>query len=121
MGGSNAGKRNSLDKRLQKRYSRTVELIFFCNTRLRLILLAGDEAGDSFIKSSLSASVWKVACSPGYVVQSAEDVLIVLEAMKTEVNVEAGEENVGRRVRSLGKDIRPGGLVQAGDTLLVLE
>ena len=80
-----------------------------------------DEASGTSVKSSLSASVWKVTCEPGYVVKSAEDVLVVLEAMKTEVNIEAGEENVGRTVRSLGKDVRPGGLVHAGDTLVILE
>ena len=80
-----------------------------------------DEAAeDSSIKSSLSASVWKVNCAEGHVIQSADDVLIVLEAMKTEVNVEAGEENVGRTVRTLGKNVRAGGLVQAGDVLVVL-
>lgn len=80
-----------------------------------------DTAGSASIRSSLSASVWKVNCSPGYIIQSAEDVLLVLEAMKTEVNIEAGEENVGRTVRSLGQRARPGELVQAGDVLVVLE
>lgn len=41
--------------------------------------------------------------------------------MKTEVNVEAGGENVGRKIRGFGKDVRAGGLVQAGDILVVLE
>lgn len=41
--------------------------------------------------------------------------------MKTEVNIEAGEENVGRTVRNLGKDIQPGSIVQAGDTLVIFD
>lgn len=90
-------------------------------TPLRLTCPAGGSVGDSTVKSSLSASVWKVNCAPGYIVQSAEDILVVLEAMKTEVNIEAGEENVGRTVRSLGKDVQPGALVQAGDVLVTLD
>ncbi|GJE99971.1 urea carboxylase [Phanerochaete sordida] len=84
--------------------------------------VSGDDgAGSSSVKSSLTASVWKVTCEPGYVVRAAEDVLLVLEAMKTEVNVEAGEENVGKVVRNFGTHVRPGALVQAGDILVTLK
>ena len=65
--------------------------------------------------------MWKIKCAIGDVVQSAEDVLIILEAMKTEVNVEAGEENVGRRVRGFGRDVREGTSVRAGDVLVFFE
>ena len=58
---------------------------------------------------------------PGDVVKTADDVLVVLEAMKTEVNVAAGAENVGRTVRGFGKNVHPGAQVQAGDVLVVLE
>ncbi|KIP07154.1 hypothetical protein PHLGIDRAFT_71534, partial [Phlebiopsis gigantea 11061_1 CR5-6] len=78
-------------------------------------------ASEHAVKSSLAATVWKVRCAPGDVVASADDVLVVLEAMKTEVNVPAGAENVGRTVRGFGRDVRPGGLVQAGDVLVVLD
>ncbi|KAI0765576.1 carbamoyl-phosphate synthase L chain, ATP binding domain-containing protein [Irpex lacteus] len=52
----------------------------------------------SHITSSINASVWKITQQPGYVIKSPEDVLLVLEAMKTEINVEAGEENEGAMV-----------------------
>lgn len=52
---------------------------------------------------------------------SAEEVLVVLEAMKTEIGVEAGEENVGRTVKAFGSGVRPGALVKAGDVLVVFE
>ncbi|PSR81273.1 hypothetical protein PHLCEN_2v6433 [Hermanssonia centrifuga] len=73
------------------------------------------------VKSSMSAVVWKIKCSPGDIINSSEDVLMILEAMKTEINVEAGEENVGRRVQEFGRDVKPGAVVHAGDTLVVLE
>ena len=73
------------------------------------------------VKSSLTATVWKITCEVGDIVQSAEDVLVIMEAMKTEVSVEAGEDNVGRKVCGFGKDVRPGGLVQAGEVLISLD
>lgn len=79
------------------------------------------DAGDHVLKSSISASVWRVTCGPGDVVQSPDDVLVILEAMKTEVNVVAGEDNVGRKVRSLAGGIKQGSLVHAGDVLVIFE
>ncbi|KAI1787216.1 allophanate hydrolase subunit 2-domain-containing protein, partial [Ganoderma leucocontextum] len=72
------------------------------------------------VTSSLSARIWKIRCAVGDVVKS-EDVLIILEAMKTEVNVTADEENVGRRVVGFGQDIREGSIVQAGTSLVYFE
>ena len=79
------------------------------------------DVGDHVVKSSISASVWKVTCGPGDVVQSPDDVLVILEAMKTEVNVVAGEDNVGRKVRSLAGGLKQGSLVHAGDVLVIFE
>ena len=58
---------------------------------------------------------------PGDKIQTAEDVVIVLEAMKTEINIEAGEENVGLVVKGVGPGIAEGKVVQPGDVLLVFE
>lgn len=69
----------------------------------------------------MPASVWKIKCQPGEVIQSADDVLVILEAMKTEINVPAGEENIGKVVRGLGRGIMEGASVQAGDVLVWLE
>ncbi|TFY59196.1 hypothetical protein EVJ58_g5928 [Rhodofomes roseus] len=79
-----------------------------------------DETAESVV-SSLTASVWKIKCKPGDVIKSSEDVLIILEAMKTEVNVEAGEENVGRAVVGFGKGIKEGAAVGSGDVLVMLK
>ena len=57
----------------------------------------------------------------GDVVKSGEDVLVILEAMKTEVNVTAGEGNVGRRVAGFGQGLREGSTVQAGTPLVYFE
>ncbi|TFK80957.1 urea carboxylase [Polyporus arcularius HHB13444] len=81
------------------------------------LVAAADEGGDC-LTSSLTAHVWKIKCSVGDRVTSAEQVLFILEAMKTEVNIEAGEENVGRTVKGFGRDVKEGGAIQAGDVLI---
>ncbi|KAI0739997.1 urea carboxylase [Daedaleopsis nitida] len=73
------------------------------------------------VTASLTATVWKIKCAIGDVVRSAEDVLVILEAMKTEVNVEAGDECVGRKVSGFGRNVREGAVVQAGDALVFFE
>ncbi|KAF9233046.1 allophanate hydrolase subunit 2-domain-containing protein [Melanogaster broomeanus] len=77
-------------------------------------------SGGVCIPSSMSASVWKVKCQVGKIIESADEIMVILEAMKTEINVPAGEENVGRVVKGLGKGIREGASVQAGDALVWL-
>lgn len=78
-----------------------------------------DETWDcACIPSSTSASVWKIKCEVGQTIESADEVMFVLEAMKTEINIPAGEENVGKVVKGLGKGIREGATVQAGDPLV---
>ncbi|KAI0368220.1 urea carboxylase [Pilatotrama ljubarskyi] len=80
----------------------------------------GDESGEC-VASSLSAHVWKIKCAIGDVIKGPEDVLIILEAMKTEVNVEAGEEFVGRKIKGFGRGVKEGGSVSAGDPLVYFE
>ena len=65
--------------------------------------------------------MWKINCELGDVIQTGEDILIILEAMKTEVNVEAGEENVGRTVVGFGKGVKEGVPVGSGDVLVLLK
>lgn len=77
--------------------------------------------GSTSVTSSISASIWKIKCQPEDVIQSADDILVILEAMKTEINILAGEENVGKVVKSLGKGIREGASVQVGDILAWFE
>ena len=59
------------------------------------------------VTSPLNATIYKILCSPGQVIKSPEETLLVLEAMKTEVDVVAGAENVGRKIIGLkvGKGI----------------
>lgn len=73
------------------------------------------------VRSSMTAHVWKVTCNPGVIIRSGEEVLVVLEAMKTEVNVEAGDENIGKKVKRLAEGVKQGALVQAGHPLVILE
>jgi urea carboxylase len=73
------------------------------------------------VTSPLTATIYKVLCSPGDVVRTADMPLLVLEAMKTEVSVVAGANHVGRRVAQLRVGRGVGEHVGAGDVLVVLE
>lgn len=57
---------------------------------------------------------------PGDTIKTAKDVVIILEAMKTEIPIYAGEHSIGRTYKQLGKGITEGTVVRPGDTLLVL-
>jgi len=79
-----------------------------------------ESSPSSVVSSTLAAAVWKLTQGPGYVIKSAEDVLVVLEAMKTEINIEAGEENVGRTVQSYAQGVKVGAVVKPGQALVIL-
>lgn len=72
------------------------------------------------IRAPLFALVWKIHIQPGDVIKTAKDVVIILEAMKTEIPIYAGEDSVGRTYKQLGRGIAEGAAVRPGDTLLVL-
>lgn len=75
----------------------------------------------NFVCASLSGSVWKVTAAIGETISSAEQVVVMLEAMKTEIKISAGEENVGLKVVGLAQGIRERSVVKAGDKLLYFE
>ncbi|KAH7919924.1 hypothetical protein BV22DRAFT_1022136 [Leucogyrophana mollusca] len=81
----------------------------------------GGVLNDVVITSSMSASIWKIKCRPGDIIQGADDVMIILEAMKTEINVPAGEDNVGRIVKGFGRGVKEGASVEAGDVLVWMD
>ncbi|KAF8152533.1 AHS2-domain-containing protein [Crassisporium funariophilum] len=70
------------------------------------------------VTASLFATVWKVNCFPGYKIQTAGDVLMILEAMKTEIPVTAGDEVIGMTVLGYGKGVKEGASVRPGDVLV---
>ena len=84
-------------------------------------LLAAGLEGAYTVKSSIMASIAKVQCRPGDVIESSDQVLVVMEALKTEILITAGEEHVGRRVKTLGEGVREKAMVAAGEVLVVLE
>lgn len=47
--------------------------------------------------------------------------LLILEAMKTEIAITGGEANVGKVVIRFGKGVAEGGSVRLGEVLLVLK
>ena len=69
----------------------------------------------------MAGSIWKLKVKPGDKIEAAEDVVVILEAMKTEINVDAGEENVGLVVKGFGPGITEGKVVNPGDILVVFE
>jgi biotin carboxyl carrier protein len=77
--------------------------------------------GGATVVSPMSASVWKITCNPGDLITSADEIVMVLEAMKTEVGIPAGDENVGRKIKGVGKGIKEGTVVLPGDVLMLLE
>ncbi|KAF9466663.1 allophanate hydrolase subunit 2-domain-containing protein [Collybia nuda] len=76
--------------------------------------------GMATICAPLSASVWKIQGQLGDTIKTANDVVIILEAMKTEIPICAGEQNIGRTISKLGKGVAEGAVVHPGDTLLTL-
>ena len=84
--------------------------------------ISGDVNGDtthlSSIASSLDGNIWKVKVKIGEKISSADQVVMILEAMKTEINIEAGEEAIGLTVVGLARGVREGASVRAGDPLV---
>ena len=78
-------------------------------------------AGEYAVKSSIMAAIAKIRCQPGDVIHSPDQVLVVMEALKTEVLITAGEEHVGKRVKAFGNNVRERAMIGAGETLVVLE
>ncbi|EJD01957.1 uncharacterized protein FOMMEDRAFT_109008 [Fomitiporia mediterranea MF3/22] len=72
----------------------------------------------NFVSASLSGSVWKIKAAVSDIITSPDQVVAILEAMKTEINITAGEENVGLKVSGFAKGIKEGSTVQAGDKLM---
>lgn len=71
--------------------------------------------------SPLLGSVWKIKILAGSAVQSPDEVLVILEAMKTEIPLTAGQRLVGRRLSALGRGIQEGATVSPGDVLMIFE
>ena len=72
----------------------------------------------NFVCASLAGTVWKTKAAVGDIIASADQVMAILEAMKTEIPVLAGEENVGLKVSGIAKG--EGATVEAGDKLIFL-
>ncbi|KIK67913.1 hypothetical protein GYMLUDRAFT_54638 [Collybiopsis luxurians FD-317 M1] len=73
------------------------------------------------LAAPISAMVWKILVHPGMTIQNEDEVLIILEAMKTEIPIKAGRLHVGLVFERFGSGVREGGTVQSGDTLLLFK
>ncbi|KAJ7093306.1 allophanate hydrolase subunit 2-domain-containing protein [Mycena belliarum] len=74
--------------------------------------------GAQKITSPMFGNVWKLCCQPGDIIASSDTTVAIMEAMKTEIPVKAGEAAVGLVVRGFGKGIRLGASVSPGDVLI---
>ncbi|KAI5119239.1 hypothetical protein M0805_008790 [Coniferiporia weirii] len=72
----------------------------------------------NFVSASLAGTVWRIKAKIGDVIRSPDQVVVVLEAMKTEISIMAGDDNVGLKVWGFGKDVKEGKPVEAGDKLV---
>ena len=70
--------------------------------------------GGALIEAPMTANVWKVVAEPGAVVEAGE-VLLILEAMKTEIAVVATQAGIVSEVL-----VAPGSQVSAGQVVAVL-
>lgn len=69
------------------------------------------------IEAPLNANVWKVQANEGDVL-NAEQTLVVLEAMKLEINVLAEQNFEGARIEKLL--VKPGDVVDSGQALMLI-
>lgn len=69
------------------------------------------------IEAPLNANVWKVQANEGDVL-NAEQTLVVLEAMKLEINVLAEQNFEGARIEKLL--VKPGDVVDSGQVLILI-
>ncbi|GAV99033.1 urea carboxylase [Lentinula edodes] len=69
----------------------------------------------------LSAMIWKILVQSGTTIQHEDEILVILEAMKTQIPVKAGRQHVGRIIKAFGKGVQEGEQVNAGDNLFFLE
>ncbi|RDB19014.1 putative urea carboxylase [Hypsizygus marmoreus] len=72
------------------------------------------------VHAPLFASVQKIKLGPGDILRSTDDIVLILEAMKTEIPIRGGDNNVGKVIERLGNGIAAGSLVSPGDVLFVL-
>ncbi|KAJ6572508.1 allophanate hydrolase subunit 2-domain-containing protein, partial [Mycena vulgaris] len=77
-------------------------------------------AGSKLITSPLFGNIWKICCRAGDIIASSDTTVAILEAMKTEIPIKAGESNVGMTVSGFGKGVREGASVHPGDGLVFL-
>ncbi|KAJ3736563.1 urea carboxylase [Lentinula guzmanii] len=98
------------------------ETILFRNKQAEAVLQQ-EQKKDGLVSlaAPLSAMIWKVLVNPGAIIQHEDEILFILEAMKTQIPVKAGKQHVGHVIRALGKGIQEGGQVNVGDDLLFLE
>ncbi|KAF8187965.1 allophanate hydrolase subunit 2-domain-containing protein [Mycena galopus ATCC 62051] len=84
-------------------------------------LASTDEVeGSTKITAPLFGTVWKICCRAGDTITSGDMTVAILEAMKTEIPIKAGEANVGKTVKGLSRGVREGGGVSPGDPLIFL-
>lgn len=73
------------------------------------------------LAAPLFSSIWQIRCQPGDIIETGNEVLIILEAMKTEILFKAGAKHIGKTIKGLAKGVKAGESVAAGDALVILK
>ncbi len=77
-------------------------------------------AGTAFVRSPIFANIWKIKVEIGDTIVSKTQAVVILESMKSEINVYPEENTVGRKVVGYGDGIGPGAAVRSGDIIVHL-
>ncbi|KAF7427799.1 hypothetical protein PC9H_007015 [Pleurotus ostreatus] len=79
-----------------------------------------NHAGTAFVRSPIFANIWKIKVEIGDTIVSKTQAVVILESMKSEINVYPEENAVGRKVVGYGDGIGPGAAVRPGDIIVHL-
>ncbi|KAF9491325.1 AHS2-domain-containing protein [Pleurotus eryngii] len=79
-----------------------------------------NHAGTAFVRSPIFANIWKIKVKIGDTIVSKMQAVVILESMKSEINVYPEENAVGRKVVGYGDGIGLGAAVRPGDIIVHL-
>ena len=60
----------------------------------------------------------QIKANVGDTITSEDQIILILEAMKTEIPIRAVDENFGLKIAGFGKGVKQGQLIMAGEPLV---
>ncbi|KAF4580527.1 hypothetical protein EYR38_003126 [Pleurotus pulmonarius] len=79
-----------------------------------------NHAGTAFVRSPIFANIWKIKVEIGDAIVSQTQAVVILESMKSEINVYPEESAIGRKVVGYGDGIGTGAAVRPGEIIIHL-